>query len=322
MNKSFLKKSNKLYLILIFFYFFIIQGAEIHAKNPIALLLGGFDKDCVVQRSNNLKFKAEPMTELFEGDKIYQKSGIQNLKIKLSPFTSIKKVNAKTIIILNNPPKDKKGFLKKLASFIGFEKERYKKRNLATRSENDIINAEDEPFFPQPGYWATLLPDSTITFAWDNNDTEEIVIKDNSDTIKFSTPTKGHKSIKTNVVELKLKTSGIYSWEVTKKDSIEKTDKYYLKILDKSQSDLIKKDLLSIGNKESNDTIKKLKRASYLQFISDTYPTEFDLYWKSYLILNEMDRKSLQDDNKKLFIILIMHYYNHLEQQMINHQLK
>jgi len=71
--------------------------------------------------------------------------------------------------------------------------------------------------------------------------------------------------------------------------------RYTMKLLSKKDGDLIGNDLKKIDSEKISKDEKNLKKAAYLQMMSDLYPTEINLYWLSYRFIMEIG-----DQNKEI----------------------
>ena len=80
---------------------------------------------------------------------------------------------------------------------------------------------------------------------------------------------------------------------------------------------LISADLDKIKNEKTSKIEKMFKTAAYLQFVSDIYPKEADLYWKSFQILIDINESELNVKNRELCKMLIERYFLHLENQLV-----
>jgi hypothetical protein len=70
---------------------------------------------------------------------------------------------------------------------------------------------------------------------------------------------------------------------------------------------------MEINREELSEAGKGIKKATYLQFMSDAYPRELNLYWLSYQVLEEIKEKStLNEDDRILVQELTKGYLKHL----------
>jgi hypothetical protein len=282
-------------------------------ENPRALLLGGFREDCTIIRAGGESVKAKAMTALYAGDRIVQKSGVDEIVIKCSPFTSVKKLDGTTLKILCQPPAEKKTLLKELQSFLGFEKDQHQRRTAGTRT---VKGSGGDGYVPQPGYWATILPEEAVEFSWDRPGSRRIVFRDPSGVEVFSKVLGEEASIKLTAREIAMRPGEIYRWEIEAPGVPRGRETYALKLLESGTADLVGVDLKELAEEKIGGTERKLRIAAYCQFISDTYPEDVDLYWKSYQVLKELDRTGLTAEEKDLAQVLHDRCLQHIEEQM------
>lgn len=307
---SMLKTFLRLVLLLAVFFHNSWSGP---ADSTYALLLGGFQADCIIVAANNVSIKPRAMMSLHSGDKIIQKSGVNEIVIKCSPFTSVNKLNETTLQIVHQPPSEKKAVLKELKTFLGFEKDNHQSRTAGTRA---IIGEGSDIFFPQPGYWATVIPGEPIKFSWDRKGIKTIVFRDLSGVEVFSKVFGEKSSIELTPQEIKMKPSEIYYWEIEIQGVPRSSETYSLKLLENDMVELVTSDLKKLANEKLGDTEAKLRMAAYCQFMSDTYPKEVDLYWKSYQILKELDKTGLIAEENNLAQVLRDRHIQHIQEQM------
>lgn len=285
----------------------------VFADATCALLMSGFRDDCVVVDVRGKSFKPAPLMSLRAGDKISQPSGVGEIVIKCSPFTSVKKVSATTLEIVYQPPAEKSAVFKELKTFLGFEKDSHQRRTAGSRG---VFGDEGAVFFPQPGYRATLLPDERVKFSWDRTGFKTIVIRDSTGAEVFTRALGEGMSIELTPREIKMKPSVTYYWEIEIRGVPRSSETYSLKLLESDMAALVDSDLRKLEAERSASTETKLKMAAYCQFISDTYPKDVDLYWKSSQILQELDKTALTNDETALEQVLRDRLIQHLRDQM------
>ncbi|UCH97690.1 MAG: hypothetical protein JSV88_12805 [Candidatus Aminicenantes bacterium] len=296
-------------------------GAQIFPKDHYALLISGFKSGkgtkasynanaCSVIRRDGTVEKPEYFMKLFPGDKIVQKSGVQKIDIKFSYPILVKKLDKETLLITSKPPENKKNILAKLLEFIGFKRYEHKKRPAVTKGGTDI-------FPPLPGYKATVLPNDPILFSWGSckGNPKKIVFMDNRGKKVFEKEIMGKDRLALTPEDIGMQVSKIYYWKV---QGLNTSEKYRLTLLDHEFSSQVLADLKKIDEEEIRETEKKLKKAFYLQFISNTYEKEVDLYWISYKILKEIKRTGLNEQEFEDRRILIEAYQNHWKEYCEN----
>ena len=285
----------------------------VRGDQPRALLLGGYQNDCMIIRANNESTKPKPMMVLYSGDKVVQRSGVDGIVIKCSPFTSAKKLNETTLQISCQPPAEKKTVLKELQAFLGFEKDTHQRRTAGTRTLKD---GATDVFVPQPGPWATVMPGDIVEFSCDRKGTKTIVFRDSSGARVFSKAFGEATSVKLTPQDIPMKPSETYSWEIEIAGVSRGREKYSLRLLGNEMAELVAIDLKKLGEEGLSDTERKLRTAAYCQFISDTYPQEADLYWKSYELLKGLDKAGSTAAENDLAQVLRDRCIQHIEEQI------
>ena len=299
-------------LVLLLAVFFL-SSWPVLADSTCALLLGGFRDECIIVAANNKSIKPKAMMSLHSGDRIIQKSGVNEIVIKCSPFTSVNKLSETTLQIVYQPPAEKKAVLKELKTFLGFEKDNHQSRTAGTRA---IIGEGSDIFFPQPGYWATVIPGESIKFSWDRKGIKTIVFRDSSGVEVFSKAFGEKTFIELTPQEIKMRPSETYYWEIEIQGVPRSSETYSLKLLENDMVELITSDLKKLAEENMGNAEKSLRMAAYCQFISDTYPKDVDLYWKSNQILKKLDETELMSDEKNLDKILRDRHIQHIQEQM------
>ncbi len=283
------------------------------ADSTCALLLGGFRDDCLIVAADSKSFKAKPMMSLHAGDKIIQKSGVNEIIIKCSPFTSVKKLDETVLEIVYKPPTEKKAVLKELVTFLGFEKDNHERRTAGTRA---ILGEQSDTFFPQPGYWATVIPEEPIRFSWNRKGIKTIVFRDSSGVEVFNKAFGEKTAVELTPQEIHMRPSETYYWEIEIQGVPRTSETYSLKLLKSEMVELVASDLSKLAEEKMGESAKNLRMAAYCQFMSDTFSQDVDLYWKSYRLLKELDKAGLTGEEKNLYQILEDRYIQHIQEQM------
>ena len=76
-----------------------------------------------------------------------------------------------------------------------------------------------------------------------------------------------------------------------------------VRLLGKEMIQQVTADLKEIEGEESGEAEKTIRKSTYLQFMSDSYPKEIDLYWLSYQLLSETQRKGAFDQEDQLVAV-------------------
>lgn len=159
---------------------------------------------------------------------------------------------------------------------------------------------EEEISKPQPGYDVTLLINQTVSFAWDGKSTGKFVIKDDKGKIIFEKKI----SAGTNRLDLvpavaKLKAGQKYSWSVDADATI-----FTFTVLDaKSEKELLDNFAEIDADKNLSADERVLKKATYVQLLSDKHSDTLDLYWLSAQWLSEISPTDEKLDTEKFYLL-------------------
>lgn len=143
----------------------------------------------------------------------------------------------------------------------------------------------------QPGCFASLIVGEPVTFAWDIQ-SSKIVFFDTDGNIVYQKNIKGQYSITVRPEEIGLKAGKHYTWKLDNT-----VFNYEVAILDTDFSQRILKKLAYFDNLMESPEKREIKKAAYLQLISDRYGNKADLYWLSYQIIKGVHINHDMDDN-------------------------
>ena len=79
------------------------------AENYKAVILEGYEQDCVVESRTHEQYDCKTSKTLYVGDKVTKKPDIMALKIKWAPYASWKELDPTSSVVVFEPPKDMKG---------------------------------------------------------------------------------------------------------------------------------------------------------------------------------------------------------------------
>ena len=287
---------------VVFFVLLSLLGIPIsYAENYIGIILDGYEKDCIVSR-NGRDYDCMTSRRLYAGDKVTKKPDIQALKIKWAPYTNARELDEMSMVVVFEPPKDRKGIVEVMREFLGFVRTSHRVSVGATRSGFVEV-------ILQPGNNATLLRGKKSTFTWESDGGKFIVFKDSKSTEIFKKKLKDESFLELSPEEIGLKPREVYTWSI---GGARNEKQFKIRLLSEDVARQVIGDLQKI-EKEATDNIDKLSQtALYLQFLSDAYPNDIDLYWLSYRVLEGIEDKiNLKEDEKALFRDLRKNYLVH-----------
>lgn len=287
--------------------FAFCMSSTASAESYIGILLDGYQKDCIVQ-SRGEDYDCKESRQLYAGDKVTKKPAVKSLKIKWAPYASGKELDATSLMVVFEPPKDKKGILQGVKEVLGLVKTGHTVFVGATRA------GSDEPLAPQPGNNATVLSGQNITFAWESGSGKHIIFKDSKGVEVFKKELKGEASIQLSPDEIGMKAGETYTWFISGSRSNRLSN---VLLLPQDVSNQITDDLNQIDKEVVGNMEKTIRKAVYLQFMSDAYPREIDLYWLSYRLLKGMQKENaLKKEDMSLLEELKNNYLRHVRETM------
>ena len=167
---------------------------------------------------------------------------------------------------------------------------------------------------PQPGNHATVMPGQKITFVSESGTGKTIVFRNSDGKEIFTKDLEGASSVQLTPEEIGLGPRDVYTWSIR---GVRKSRPFTIRLLGREITHLVTADLREINREELSEAGKGIKKATYLQFMSDAYPRELDLYWLSDQVLEEIKEKSaLNEDDQILVQELTKSYLKHLSETM------
>lgn len=251
-----------------------------------------------IQRANGTPNGADAL--LYPGDTITGNVGY--VKIQCGPYADFHAQNG-AYVISYAPPSGIGGVAQNALDYVSsFWNNVESVVSGAGRGLGDNLNLN-----PQPGFDVTLMNSQTVHFSWDGS-AKNFLIKDE----------KGKKVFEKNVNEknfidvvpkaAKLKAGQKYSWSIDNKGN------FKFIVLDTKVEKEICDKLAEIDAENISTEERVLKKAAYIQLISDLYPETVDLYWLSAQWLSEISPTTEQLKETKS--ILLKKCARHLDSEM------
>lgn len=298
-------------LSFLFILFIIFNYQNLLAEKPCGKILGGFNDDCIIIRKDGLQpIKPKVNMNLYDGDLIVQNSGIEHIYLNLSPFSKMSPIHLNAICIEYEPPENKNLLPKFLRWAKNLESAIHITQNALTRN----ITYEDiDPvkLYPQPGWRASLFPGESVIFRWDSRLAISFIIKDCQGRVLLRRKTNSETSIELNVDEIRMEPYSKYYWGIEIRGINEIRTDYELKLLDSDIAQIVEIGFADIEKEDLEPLYKKIKKAAYLQFISDLYGDNAELYWKSGQILAEIDKNELDNQYSNEYRLLLINFKDH-----------
>ncbi len=253
-----------------------------------------------IQRANGTPGGADAL--LYPGDAITGNVGY--VKIKCAPYADFQARNG-AYIISYNPPSGISGVAQNAIDTISSFWNNVE--NIVTGASRG--SADDLNLNPQPGFDVTLLASQKVRFAWDNTNAKNFVIKNEQGKKVFEKAIGVDSAIDVEPSMLKLKAGQKYIWGLDDNSSA-----YKFTVLDEQSEKEILEKLAEIEAENISDEERTLKKAAYVQLISDLYSDTVDLYWLSEQWLSKI---SPTDENlKRDKSVLLKKCARHLDEEL------
>lgn len=292
-------------IIIIVTISFMAQSAA--AENYVGIILDGHQENCKI-KSKGEEYDCAESKHLYAGDEVIKTPDIKALTIKWLPYANGKELNKTTLTVIFEPPKNKKGIVQNINKFLGFVKTEHYVSVAVTRG---VLG---EYGMPQPGNNSTIISGQKITFVCEGERGRYLVFMDSKGNEIYKRETKGEYIVQLTPEEIGMKNSEIYYWNLS---GLKTNKPFKIRLLTEELAQQVISDLEKLANEKIGDPEKKIKQAAYLQFLSDTYPDEIDLYWLSHQILDELKENALlKDDDQIVRARLKKSYLRHLSNTM------
>lgn len=274
----------------------------VSAENYIGIILDGYQENCTVVINEKEEYNCDVDRHLYEGYKIIKKPNVKALKIKWAPYASGKERDATSLLVVFEPPDNKKRIVQSIKEYLGFIKPEHVTSVGATRGQAR---------FPQPGDNATVISGQKTTFAWGNGSGASISFKDSRGAEVFRKQLQGKSHVQLAPEEIGMKPGEVYTWNVV---GLREIGRFRVRLLNVETAQQVTSDLNEIGKEQMSDAEKGVKKAAYLQFLSDSYSQEMDIYWLSCQVLEGIkDESILNEDVKALLEELRNRCLKHME---------
>lgn len=153
----------------------------------------------------------------------------------------------------------------------------------------------DFNLIPQPGFDVTATLKDNIHFAWDAGESKNFIVEDSTGKKVYETNIAGKPSLDISPATMNLQAGQRYKWGIDKD-----FQKYDLTILSSDAEANLTKKLAEIDAENISSDEKLLKKAKYVQLLSDMYPDQIDLYYLSAQWLQNKNMGKLENERKML----------------------
>lgn len=223
------------------------------------------------------------------GDVIINKEDPASMPIQwLSPsLVHFELLKAGYYRVVFTPPAEAKGVLSILGDLFGFARKAGRITNVA------VTRSNSESHLILPGERATLLPGQPVTFSWCANGIKKITITtDTGIKVKEIMVPKGQRSLTMQTDDLGLTSNTPYRWNPNGANSGESGR---IILLEKENAQVITDAFRSIDQEQGASEDKIIKKAAFIQFISENYSKDYSLGWLQSSIMSELPSQLAED---------------------------
>lgn len=241
---------------------------------------------------------------LYEGDRL-KGAGVTNLDICWHPGAQAVFINEEEMVVTLEQGTEKTLWTQ-VQQFLGFGEAETQVAMNVTRGQQELA-----PIVPLPGFSVTLLAGEPVQFTWGNVNGQTLIFQDEHQNTIFRKSITELRSIRLSPEEIGLTPGQSYTWKV---DGLPGSCQVVL--LGPEIFKQVDGDLQKIDGVPGSAGEKILRKAAYLQLVSDVYPSKIDLYWLSYRLLE--DCKTMESKHQGTVQMLQKRVASHLTGPLYN----
>jgi len=275
----------------------IIMTQVSFAQNSVVVINNPDNNSFIIYRDNRPIKKNYSQFSLRNNDILICKE-LKKLSFNWAPYASGQSINDSTMKIIITPPQKTKNSISRIidsiTSYLGFCEADSKSVELAVRNETVDI----------PGANISGIQGFPISFSYLKTST--LSIYDSLGNKIFSKEL--IYSIDKNTfselpIKLNLESNKKYNWSIINDQSERKG---IIRMIEPTTNKNILKDFKTIDKQSANETEGLLKKASYLQMLSEISQDNYDYYWLSYYFLGLIKNPDYPNVEK-----LLERFYKH-----------
>jgi hypothetical protein len=252
----------------------------VQAANFVGIILSGYEENCEVTHLKKV-YDCEDRRELFMGDVVKKKPSVKALKIKWAPYV---KGETRGQVFLEVVPSTAGGF--KGDIYAGMAKQ-YVKDFVKPADYNTTAVVSRAPaagsLFPAR---MSLIKGITVKLPKADAAARSVVVTDSTGRVIYQKQSDGSGDLTLKSEEMGARQGESYTARFAGGAG---TKESVISLLDEGLAMEVMKGLEYIDREKASKSDRELKKAVYLQLITDAYPEKMDLYWLSDQLLREKD---------------------------------
>jgi len=249
----------------------------------VGIILDGQKGNCSVKKKNGATMKCRVGMQLHIGDEVTRTPDAKSIKILwFAPALTRAVETGKTSFrVTASPPPNKNDIASVSQTTIPF----LKKLPFTRQTDTSCSQA----LMPTPGYSTTLLPQENTTFSWSVGG-KTFIITDAKKYQVVRTPLSDERSLRLTPERIGMQLGQKYAWYIEGVD----TDEFFdIRLLGTEYVSLVRNGFAGIDKTTSDTEERAVRKASFVQLLSDLYPKEVDLYWLSAQLVENVTHDSV-----------------------------
>ena len=279
----------------------LVLAVTAGAQSHIGIMLSGHEDNCQITH-NGKAYDCDDRRQIYLGDTIRKKPSMKVLKIKWAPYVRGVQRSETLLEAAVDRPETLKGKTyagaakRYLQDFV--KPEEYNVTSAVTRGPKYRHGLPERASLIQ-GFPVLISPEGM------NIDAITILAADGKKV--FDTPVQGGGLIVLAPERLPLAPGQTYSVQLRGEGSVRT---FTAALLDRPMEDEVLQGLADIDGEKLSGGEAVVRKAAYLQMISDLYPATLDLYWLSFQLLRD-SRATLSREQEEAATALRERFYSH-----------
>ena len=279
----------------------LMHGAAAQAQNHIGIILSGYEDNCQITHLGK-SYDCDERRQIYLGDVIRKKPSIKALKIKWAPYVKGAPRGETFLEAVADRPET---FQAK--SYAGAAKEYL--QDFVRPAEHRVTSAvtRDPRYRSAIPDRVTLLSGYPTLISRDGVQFTSLVILAADGKEVVTMPVGGNEQIVLAPERLPLKPGENYAVQLRGDAAVRR---FTASVLKKELEEQVIQGLADIDKEGLPGAEAVVRKAAYLQMISDLYPETLDLYWLSFQLLRD-SRFTLTKEQEEAFTALRERYYSY-----------
>ncbi len=279
----------------------LVYGSVSYAQNYVGIILSGYEKDCQVTHDGK-SYDCDERRQIYLGDVIRKKPSVKALKIKWAPYVKGAPRGETFLEAVADKPETFQA-----QSYAGAAKQYL--QDFVKPAEHRVTSAVTRDSRYRSGFpgRATLLPGYPMLISRDGIQVTSLVVLTADGKQILEKPAGDGEFVVIAPEQLPMKPGENYSVQLKGDGAVRR---FTASIAKKDLETQVLQGLADIDREKLPGAESVVRKAAYLQMISDLYPNNLDFYWLSFQLLRD-SRFKLTKDQEEAFTALRERYYSY-----------